>query len=671
MNGSTSTRTVFDDIRLSLNPATLDAALGKRKLQAIDIDGGIIYDEGRSTNDQLTERLERIWNEYPNGLLDISEERLERLPQDEDAIRKQDKETQEQKEKDPFQMMNRSDMEQLRSEVHDQLNSARNELWYVLELAKTLAASSSYTNQPPPAPNQQPETTSKKGKAKAAQKANEADTKTALAAAAASVPQEPPILPPGTFSLTPSSRPTKPTHAQVHELELVLAAKQQALDECSTLIDSAVSELQMMANAGDRFWKDVRKLKEGNNNGRGQWAVLPKPDFGRTTIDGEKAKDIIVPYAVDEAPLATRTRCLAAFDLDPTKEDALTFGSRSFLRLKTTLKDVSGAVVESSPVDSPPASDVRAQMDAAQMEAFDEDLFGEIRYEGSQMSKSELEPRSVSLPIAGYTLGFELYDIRSSSQTPTSPLCDLIISSARLNLINLYRQRKTKLVSPTFSDTNSASILKHIVDALRYKQLCNTVDSAMKNFYHLFQTAGLDVVFDSRMITDSDESSETITNFLTGRSGADSLSGSYELDIPGCHGLKIDVFAPFRTSVTLKNATFDLSDPDELSHILSEEFATQLIDMIFSQLRIRLSDAPASVRSQVFLDELESVIHLADLGQLRLSIPPPFHTILCNVDPSPDAKLPLTDVVEGYDARRDGHVQGWIHRIVEKIIAPH
>ncbi|WWC97517.1 hypothetical protein V866_004401 [Kwoniella sp. B9012] len=663
MNGTEGGQTAeFDNIRLPLDRATLDAALGKRKVQAIDLDGHLLYDEEKITTDKLTEQLERVWNEYPNGLLDINEKRLERLPPDEDAVEKEESKENPEKERDSFRMMSRGDMDQLRTEVHEQLNAARNELWFVLELAKTLSVSSSFTNQAPPPPNQQADAGPKKGKQKPP-KANEADTKTSTLST--SVPQEPPVLPPGTFSVTPSSQPTKPSPTQVHELESVLKAKQQALDECSALIDSAVSELQIMASAGDRFWRDVRLLKDGQN-GRDQWATVPKPDFGRTMVEGEKSKDIIIPYSIDEAPRATRSRCLAAFDLDPTKEDALTFGSRSHSRLRATLKDVSGAVVGSSPIIMGDASDVRAQMEAAQMEAFDEDLFSVLRYEASQISKSELESKSVSLPAAEYTLAFELYDTRTRSRVPTSPLCDLIVSSARSNLLCLHRYRKTRLVSPMSSSTASPTILKPIIHALRYRQLCNTVNSTLSNFASIFKTAGLEASSTCQMIA-GQSCSEAISEFLVGLSNPSKLSGTYRLGVPGCRGVKIDAHAPFRTSVTLTNATFDLSNPEELSHILSEEFATQLLGLLHSELRNRISDA--SIRSRVSLDELEGMIHLSQIGLIRISIPPPFHTILINVDQSPEVRLPATELPQGYDARRDGHLQIWIDKVVEKLIA--
>ncbi|WWC57637.1 uncharacterized protein I303_100169 [Kwoniella dejecticola CBS 10117] len=615
MNGSVLGQTVFDQINLTVDPATLDAALGKRKVQAIDLDGSLTYDDGKTTSDNLTEQLERVWNEYPNGLLDIKEEKLERLPPNDEAIQKIDEPTEKGKERDPFKTMSRGDMDQLRSEVHEQLNSARNELWFVLELAKTLAVSSTFTAQPPIAHNQPSETASKKAKAKAAQKATEAETKVSLSA---SITQEPPILPPGTFSTTPSARPQKTAHAQVHDLELVLAAKQQALDECSALIDSAVSELQMMATAGDRFWRDIRKLKEGEN-GKKQWAVIAKPDFGRTMSTEEKAKDIIIPYATDEG---------------------------------------------STPITPSDRLDVRAQMEAAQLEAFDEDLFGELRYELSQMSKSVMEPRSLSLPVAEYTLSFELYDTRSASRTPASPLCDLLVSSARLGLINLHKHRKARLVYPISNDRTVPSILKPIIHALRYRNLCNSVTTTLTNFADLLKAGGLENTFEDQIGT-GETLATMISDYLNGESDVTTMSTSYRIDVAGCPGVKIDTFAPFRTAVTLTNATFDLSNPAEFPHILSEEFASQLLHLVHAELRDRLSSRTVSIRPVVFLDELESTILISGLGRLRITIPPPFHNIWCNVDLDTASKTTIST----YDARRDGSIHTWIDGLADRLSA--
>lgn len=165
----------------------------------------------------------------------------------------------------------------------------------MLELAKTLAASSSYNIDVPPPPSSVAVSVDRKS----------TKTKPTLAhePAKSSIPlvgaTEPPVLPPGTYSITPSLPPMTLSYQEAFHLEQALAAKQQAIEDCSKLIDAAVEELGVMNEASDKFWEKIRMLKDGEN-GRGQWAVLPRPDFGKTMVDGEKVRDVIIPYALDE-----------------------------------------------------------------------------------------------------------------------------------------------------------------------------------------------------------------------------------------------------------------------------------------------------------------------------------------------------------------------------------
>lgn len=70
---------------------------------------------------KLTEQLERIWNEYPSGLLEVTEQKLERLPPNENAKKPQEEGVDEAKKRDPFSMMTYEEMEKLRSEIFLQL----------------------------------------------------------------------------------------------------------------------------------------------------------------------------------------------------------------------------------------------------------------------------------------------------------------------------------------------------------------------------------------------------------------------------------------------------------------------------------------------------------------------------------------------------------------------
>lgn len=73
-----------------------------------------------------------------------------------------------------------------------------------------------------------------------------------------------------------------------------------------------------------------------------------------------------------------RGRCLAAFDLDPTKTDSLTFGSRGYRRLRVSIHTDVQTTSSTLPVFNAGA-DIQDAMEAAQLEAMDEDLYMEVR----------------------------------------------------------------------------------------------------------------------------------------------------------------------------------------------------------------------------------------------------------------------------------------------------
>jgi hypothetical protein len=67
---------------------------------------------------------------------------------------------------------------------------------------------------------------------------------------------------------------------------------------------------------------------------------------------------------------------MAAFDLDPAKEDALAFGSRTHQRLRVTFSTLMGS--SSSTLVNGEDFDIRSSMEAAQLEALEEELFNEV-----------------------------------------------------------------------------------------------------------------------------------------------------------------------------------------------------------------------------------------------------------------------------------------------------
>lgn len=550
--------------------------------------------------------------------------------------------------------MTADEMENLRSEVYANLNEARNELWFILELAKTLAAGANITADPPPEPIPSAPT-AKKGKQQQTKGVSVA------ASAAGSVPPpstaaeaEAPILPAGTFSTTPSAAPARSDVETAVGLELALAARQQALDDCAALIDAAVDELQLMNKASEHWSTDVRDLRLGDE-GKGQWAVVPKPDFARTGTD---AKDVVIPYALDEAPPGLHSRSLAAFDLDPRKADTLAFGSRSFHRLRVLYRmGGSGGVHCASTAyraDDESERGVRATIEAAQLETIDEDLFNELRVEAARMD-SLIEPQSIGLLVGRNKLTFQMYDTREtpSPNAEVSPLCDAVLSFARMGLLHTYQRRKQRLVEPQPPSAPTAgqnqpapaqqsqqpTILLPIIHLFQFHAAIRGVRPSLSNIEDILVGAGLNAALVERHSAEGN--SDAVYGLLAGRAKVDVLGAVFSLEVAGCAGITINVTAPSTINVSTPRATFPLRDLDAVSGIVTDALSSQLSRFAYDTVL-----ASADEAAGIFFDELDGIVIAGSLGALDISLPAPYTHLRASVD---------SDVIAPYDSRDAGH----------------
>ena len=190
----------------------------------------------------------------------------------------------------------------------------------MLELAKTLAASTGFSIDPPEDLVPSRDASKKQKRLSSAKQAPQTSDAAQTAASLLQQGVEPPVLPLGTYSATPAALSSGNHNyaAETYALQVALAAKEQAVMECEALIDAAVEELQVMGEAADGFWESVRALQNGQasgaqagnskrGSGSGQWAILPKPDFGGVMREGELARDVVIPYALDEGMLGARS----------------------------------------------------------------------------------------------------------------------------------------------------------------------------------------------------------------------------------------------------------------------------------------------------------------------------------------------------------------------------
>ncbi|GMK54229.1 hypothetical protein CspeluHIS016_0108150 [Cutaneotrichosporon spelunceum] len=624
----------FRDIRLSADTYTLDVASGKRRLRDIEPDGNLVFEEPKTPQTKATEELNRIWSLYPGGMPELREADLRAADPSTEYKEEEKAEEKTSDAREAGTLMSPEEMEDLRSNIVQDLNSARNELWWVLELAKTLSSSASFTADPPPEPISAPGPQRKK-----APLAKPVAAVVTTLAPGAKTDEVPPILPPGTYSSTPAAAPERPAAVVAHELELALSEKAAALDECAALIDAAVDELRLMNDTGTRWASEIRALRLGEG-GKGQWAVVPKPDFGRT---GENAKDVVIPYALDEAPSSVHARSMAAFDLDPQK-DNLAFGARSYYRLRVMFRmgGTGGPQTASAPYNANNETGAAAEaLAAAQLETVDEELFSELRVEALRLDVALVEPQNISLRVGKDKLSFQLYDSRAPpDDLPTTARCDALLAGARLGLLHKYQRRKQKLVDNPL--VPSQSILFPLVNVLQFAATCRTVGPMLHGFAEALKSAGRPAQLVERY--SACEGPEAVVGLLAARSKVDVLGAVYTLEIEDCPGLTVTVTAPAGLSITTPRATFPLRDLEGLAPLAAGAISAQLSTLVFPRLR----DA-AGGESVVFFDELDDVVIAGGFGPLSITLPAPYDRVCASVESASVAAYDSAEATQGLE----------------------
>lgn len=443
------------------------------------------------------------------------------------------------------------------------------------------------------------------------------------------------VLPAGTFSTTPGLAAEPAVHVAAERLETALRARSRALDECASLIDAAVGELEQMSRASERFAADLGALR-----GSELWAIVPKPEFGRaSTAPNARARDVVIPYALDEAPGKLHARALAAFDLDPARPE-MVFGARTFKRLRFLLRRGADAPTLSSGVydaSGEDGADVCAVLRAAQAETLEADLFAELRAEALRVDGARVDDDSFTLKVGRDKLTAEMYDARSPPATPRGELADMLLATARLNLLHGYRRRKARVVNGTGAPHPPALVtllslvqfmgaldavrptLETIVGTLRQAGLSAhlaerhacadpTVSECLMTARAKYDVLG--VVFSMDVAPGASEQSRNWGGAVAAHNAAISQLGGYGPSTGGSGGrgfLSVNLTAPAALTVVVPGTSFPVKDLDALPGIVAEHAAGQIAPLLFRGIK----GQPGA-----FYDELERCVVLGDRGPL-------------------------------------------------------
>jgi hypothetical protein len=174
---------------------------------------------------------------------------------------------------------------------------ARNEIWLVFELARTLVAA---TNQAAAAAKSAAvESKPIKGKKNLDKSADVQPDATSTTSVPETTDGNPLLLPVGSITTSTSVNPYLPLPKQVRAIQLALATKRQAALSCADMFDDAVKQMNATYQRSESYWQNVQRLKNGENS-RDQWSLMAKPAFGVHAKTNSMARDMAIPYALDE-----------------------------------------------------------------------------------------------------------------------------------------------------------------------------------------------------------------------------------------------------------------------------------------------------------------------------------------------------------------------------------
>jgi len=222
------------------------------------------------------------------------------------------------------------------------------------------------------------------------------------------------------------------------------------------------------------------------------------------------------------------------------------------------------------------------------------------------------------------TLRFELVGKRDlQPDLQPSPVCDLLVASARLCLLQVYRRRKQDLISGRRS-VNPPSILKPLSQIAQYQMTSRRALLDLESLRTTVAHAGLTARLVQRHSAADVLDIGVLEDVLADGALADHLGVLLSLQVEGCIGLSTSITAPATMIVTTSRAEFPLDDPTDLPRILASDLALQLLSFV-SQALVEAADE--QVRGRIILDELENVIMIVSGGIIRLEIPAPFAEI--------------------------------------------
>lgn len=189
----------------------------------------------------------------------------------------------------------------------------------------------------------------------------------------------------------------------------------------------------------------------------------------------------------------------------------------------------------------------------------------------------------------------------SEPPEPPSSVCDAILASARLLMLNVYRYRKNRAYArpgQQQSQPIQPSIIQPIISILRFKQTATRLQAIGESFIKCLQAA--DVTVQVQVVS----SFAGVANWSEAleRLNIDEDVGiAFVFVMEGCPAITVTSAPSDQVTVTVPQATFTIEDLVELPDIL----ARQASRMVSDRLLRSLQDGQATPSTGMFVDELD------------------------------------------------------------------
>ncbi|WVQ79556.1 hypothetical protein IAT38_001655 [Cryptococcus sp. DSM 104549] len=212
---------------------------------------------------------------------------------------------------------------------------------------------------------------------------------------------------------------------------------------------------------------------------------------------------------------------------------------------------------------------------------------------------------------------------------PYAPFLQCHHSSCPPRSARVHRRPKANLIAHfTPLALPVPTILLPIFDMLPYTHMYGAILSLLKNLVDTLRQAGLGAEVVTDMLGDDAQDGEALRGIVAGETGVDGVKGRLKMTVQGCPGIAIEASA---------------------SHLLPSSPTDNSV----------CGEAFINRQEEIYHNELEESVVIDRLGFMKITIPPPFHSVFGSVD---------SDRISAFDSRHEDDLSEWFVTDVAAVV---